>query len=548
MLPRRSGSGAGVCGFTGRREGFVGWASSPFTNGMRAVRRAWPLGRGTIEDVSTTFPPGRLRGHELLAAVAEGTAGAVGDEFLRCLAQHVAEAFAAKMVLICEADDPSGMHVRDARQLVRRRVHRGAVRVRHRGHAVRGHDRLSVGRVPGGAERALPEGRDRDQPRAAELRRGVPEVVGRRAPRPPRGARHAPDGGGRGGRRGAADLRRARVRGARAPQPGAGAGRLAGAGDRGGRQGAPPRRARPARRRPAAAAGGLEPAAGVANEARRGRPRARPRGARRGGARAGARRAAQARPRAAPGGAARARARAGAGVAVPGVRRPDRRRRLRGRAAAAGRARAPTSSPRRRSPTPRATRRRARSTCGSRRTASGWWSRCGTTASAAPTSRRGPGCWAWPTASTCSAAASRSTAPPVAARPSVRRFHCDRPPALHRLRRGEHAARRGPVRAARRLRARPAGDGAEGVRGPARAARAARHARAGAGRDGAARGPLPRAPGDPPLPRLDGEARATCSRRTSRSATTATRRGCGPTRPRPRSSRRTSRRCRASAR
>ena len=44
--------------------------------------------------------------------MAEGTAGAVGEEFLRCLAQHVAEAFAAKMVLIGEADDPSGMHVR----------------------------------------------------------------------------------------------------------------------------------------------------------------------------------------------------------------------------------------------------------------------------------------------------------------------------------------------------------------------------------------------------------------------------------------------------
>ena len=40
-----------------------------------------------------------------------------------------------------------------------------------------------------------------------------------------------------------------------------GAGRLARAGHRGGRQGAPPRRPRPARRRPAAAAGGLEPAA-----------------------------------------------------------------------------------------------------------------------------------------------------------------------------------------------------------------------------------------------------------------------------------------------
>ena len=90
----------------------MGGASSPFTHGMRAAGRAWPLGGGTIGDVSTTFPPGRLRGHELLAAVAEGTAGAVGDEFLRCLAQHVAEAFAAKMVLIGEADDPTGMHVR----------------------------------------------------------------------------------------------------------------------------------------------------------------------------------------------------------------------------------------------------------------------------------------------------------------------------------------------------------------------------------------------------------------------------------------------------
>jgi signal transduction histidine kinase len=61
--------------------------------------------------VSLTTPPPRLRGHELLAAVAEGTAGAVGDEFFRCLARHVAEAFAAKMVLICEASDPTGMHV-----------------------------------------------------------------------------------------------------------------------------------------------------------------------------------------------------------------------------------------------------------------------------------------------------------------------------------------------------------------------------------------------------------------------------------------------------
>ena len=78
---------------------------------MRAAAAAWPLGRATIRGVSTTFPSGRLRGHDLLAAVAEGTAGAVGDEFLRCLARNVAEAFAAKMVLIVEASDPSGTHV-----------------------------------------------------------------------------------------------------------------------------------------------------------------------------------------------------------------------------------------------------------------------------------------------------------------------------------------------------------------------------------------------------------------------------------------------------
>src|SRR3954470_16496773 len=73
--------------------------------------------------------PGRLRGHELLAAVAAGTAGggggevlpspapplgrgAVGEQFLRSLVRHVAEAFAAKLVHVAEASDPSGMHVR----------------------------------------------------------------------------------------------------------------------------------------------------------------------------------------------------------------------------------------------------------------------------------------------------------------------------------------------------------------------------------------------------------------------------------------------------
>jgi signal transduction histidine kinase len=72
----------------------------------------WPVERGTIDGVTTTSAPGRLRGQELLRAVAAGTAGAVGEEFLRGLAHHVAEAFAAKLVLIAEASDPSGMHVR----------------------------------------------------------------------------------------------------------------------------------------------------------------------------------------------------------------------------------------------------------------------------------------------------------------------------------------------------------------------------------------------------------------------------------------------------
>src|SRR3954453_20624067 len=56
--------------------------------------------------------PDRLRGHDLLAAVAAGTAGAVGEEFLRSLVRHVAEAFAAKLVHVAEASDPSGTHVR----------------------------------------------------------------------------------------------------------------------------------------------------------------------------------------------------------------------------------------------------------------------------------------------------------------------------------------------------------------------------------------------------------------------------------------------------
>jgi signal transduction histidine kinase len=53
----------------------------------------------------------RLRGPELLRAVAEGTAGTVGEEFLRSLVRNVAEALAAKMVLLAEATDPGGTRV-----------------------------------------------------------------------------------------------------------------------------------------------------------------------------------------------------------------------------------------------------------------------------------------------------------------------------------------------------------------------------------------------------------------------------------------------------
>jgi signal transduction histidine kinase len=49
---------------------------------------------------------------DLLRTVAEGTAGAVGDEFLRCLVRHVALAFDAKFAFVVEATDPNGEHVR----------------------------------------------------------------------------------------------------------------------------------------------------------------------------------------------------------------------------------------------------------------------------------------------------------------------------------------------------------------------------------------------------------------------------------------------------
>jgi signal transduction histidine kinase len=56
--------------------------------------------------MSTTLtrdPAPRLRGPELLRAIAEGTAGVVGDEFLRGLVRNAAEAFGAKLVFVAEA-------------------------------------------------------------------------------------------------------------------------------------------------------------------------------------------------------------------------------------------------------------------------------------------------------------------------------------------------------------------------------------------------------------------------------------------------------------
>jgi signal transduction histidine kinase len=52
----------------------------------------------------------RLRGLDLLRAIAEGTAAAVGDEFLDSLVRHLAEAYKAKFVFVGESD-PEGEHV-----------------------------------------------------------------------------------------------------------------------------------------------------------------------------------------------------------------------------------------------------------------------------------------------------------------------------------------------------------------------------------------------------------------------------------------------------
>jgi signal transduction histidine kinase len=56
--------------------------------------------------------PSEVDSRDLLRTVAEGTAGAVGDEFLRCLVRHLALAFDAKFAFVAEASDSTGEHVR----------------------------------------------------------------------------------------------------------------------------------------------------------------------------------------------------------------------------------------------------------------------------------------------------------------------------------------------------------------------------------------------------------------------------------------------------
>ena len=70
-------------------------------------------GSGFVPSLADTDQPGaRFRRRDLLRTVAEGTAGAVGDEFLRCLVRHVAMAFDAKFAFVAEATEPNGEHVR----------------------------------------------------------------------------------------------------------------------------------------------------------------------------------------------------------------------------------------------------------------------------------------------------------------------------------------------------------------------------------------------------------------------------------------------------
>jgi len=75
---------------------------------MDAALRSLAGGASVASDVHIL----RSGRRDLLRTVAEGTAGAVGEEFLRCLVRHVALAFDAKFAFVAEASDPTGGHVR----------------------------------------------------------------------------------------------------------------------------------------------------------------------------------------------------------------------------------------------------------------------------------------------------------------------------------------------------------------------------------------------------------------------------------------------------
>jgi signal transduction histidine kinase len=63
-------------------------------------------------DVDIDRPGAPVGDRDLLRTVAEGTAGAIGDAFLRELVRHVALAFDARFAFVAEATDPSGEYVK----------------------------------------------------------------------------------------------------------------------------------------------------------------------------------------------------------------------------------------------------------------------------------------------------------------------------------------------------------------------------------------------------------------------------------------------------
>ena len=159
---------------------------------MRAANLSVAGRAGTIEDMSMTSAPRRLRGRALLAAIAQGTAGTVGEEFLLCLVRHVAQAFAA----------PPRLRRRGGRRRAgastcspagSRRVPRGALHLRDGGHALRASARAPVGPSPDALAARFPDDPRGDRARPGQLPRGLPARLGRAPPRPlGRPRRHAP--------------------------------------------------------------------------------------------------------------------------------------------------------------------------------------------------------------------------------------------------------------------------------------------------------------------------------------------------------------------